>query len=393
MSVKAYAAIVAVGEGVRLNVARICREEGTTRKTFYKWVARYKAFGAAGLEERSRRPKSSPQSIPRELEDEIVRVRKERDAEGLDSGARTIQWKLGDDKRWKGRVPSIATIHRVLVDRGLVEPQPKKRPKSSYCRFEAPAPNECWQIDAMDWVIATGPVVIFNLLDDHSRVLVRSHAAFHATTRIAWIAFCLAAAVWGMPAGMLSDNGLAFSGKLRRVEVFFEHQLREAGVRPMTGRPYHPQTTGKVERFQQTLKKWLRRQPLAATLAELQAQLDRFQQIYNCERRHQGIGNVTPISRWRATPVSGPASEPLAHPDWPARELHSVVEPTGCVTTKDHRFHIGAEWQGRQAVVLVDRTRANVFIDGELVRHFKLRAGRYQPSNRPKTGRRLTRLL
>ena len=393
MSVKGLAAIVAVGEGQDVNVSQICRDEEISRKTFYKYVKRYKAEGLAGLEERSRRPMSSPRATAADLEDEVVRLRKWLvDDQHLDGGARTIQWHLGEAKRWRGRVPAIATIHRILVSRGLVTPEPKKRPKSSYCRFEASAPNERWQIDSMDWVIATGPVVIFNLLDDHSRLLVRSHAAFHATTRIAWIAFCLAAAVWGMPAAMLSDNGLSFSGKLRRFEVFFEHQLREAGVRPITGRPYHPQTTGKVERFQQTLKKWLRRQPLANSLAELQTQLDRFQQIYNHERPHQGIGRKTPISRWRATPAMGPASEPLAHPDWPARTLHDVVDAVGCVTSNEHRFHVGAEWTGKRAVLIVDRNRANVFIDDELVRHYKLKPGRYQPSGRPRGGPRRPRV-
>src|SRR6187397_2095722 len=92
-----------------------------------------------------------------------------------------------------------------------------------------------------------------------------------------------------------------FLRKLRGFEVLFEANLRDGGIRPITGRGYHPQTTGKVERFQQTLKKWLRCQPLARSLRELQAQLDEFCRIYNYERPHQGIGRRIPIERWHAT--------------------------------------------------------------------------------------------
>jgi transposase InsO family protein len=186
-------------------------------------------------------------------------------------GPTTLQSYLWSDPTMKGRVPSVATIHRILVRRGLVTPQPHKRPTSSWVRFEAPRPNEWWQIDFMQWSVATGVVSVFNTIDDHSRVLVRSKAVEHPTTNEAWATFCEATLVWGMPAGVLSDNGLAFSGKLRGFETVFEANLRDAGIRPFTGRPFHPQTTGKVERFQQTLKKRLRKQPLAADVAELQS--------------------------------------------------------------------------------------------------------------------------
>jgi transposase InsO family protein len=282
-SMKAIAAVVALGAGERINVSGVCREAGISRKTFYKWHARYLAEGLDGLEERSRRPKRSPGQVTGPIEELIVRLRKELADDGLDHGATTIQWHLGHhpDMPRARRVPSGATIHRIMVRRGLVTPTPSKRPKSSWCRFEASAPNEWWQIDATDWVIATGPVKLFNVLDDHSRVIVRSRAVLAATGEQAWTTFSQAAQQWGFPAGCLSDNGLCFSGKLRGFEVLFEARLRAVGVRPFTGRPYHPQTTGKVERFQQTLKKWLRRQPLAGDLVELQTQLDEFCRIYN----------------------------------------------------------------------------------------------------------------
>lgn len=394
MSVKATAAAVAVSKGHEINVSALCRREGVSRKTFYKWVDRFRLEGLDGLADRCRRPHSSPGQTPLEVEEEVVRLRKELHDAGLDHGATTIQWHLGRQRDGDaGRVPSVSAIHRILVRRGLVVPQPKKRPKSSWRRFEAAAPNECWQIDAMDWVIATGVVRVFNIIDDHSRLSVGSRVVLEATGEAAWATFCDAAAIWGLPAGTLSDNGLCFSGKLRGFEVLFEANLRDAGVRPITGAPYHPQTTGKVERFQQTLKKWLRRQPLARTLAELQDQLERFRQIYNYERPHQGIGRRTPISRWEATGRSTPADAPLEHPDFAVSCVETSVTADGRARAGRFHIHVGVEWQGQQARVLLDGRHASVFVNGDLVRHLELDPTRtYQPSGRRRGGNRRPRL-
>ena len=395
MSVKATAAAYALDKPARaaINVTAVCREEGVSRAVFYKYVDRVEREGLDGLEERSRRPRTSPLQTPVDVEDLVVRLRKELHDTGLDHGATSIQWHLSRQGGVE-KVPSVATIHRILVRRGLVVPEPRKRPKATFRRFEAPAPNEMWQIDHTDWVISSGMVKIFNIVDDHSRVVIRSRVVAEATSEQAWTTFCEGAQLWGLPAGTLSDNGLCFSGKLRHVEVFFEAQLRDAGVRPITSRAWHPQTAGKVERFQQTLKKWLRkRRRLAGSIEELQADLDEFSRIYNTERPHQGIGRQTPIDRWRATPVAGPAQAALAHPDWSSKNLHVVVRADGCVRADRFKIHVGVEHQDRQALVVVDKTRANVFIDGELIRHLELdRTRTYQPSGRRRGGPRKPRL-
>ena len=316
---RAMAAVLAFVAGEKLNVAAVCRECGVSRKTFYKYVARCRAEGLAGFERRSTRPRRSPLAVAREVEDAVVELRKRLGDEGLDHGATTIQWHLGRDRRFPGRVPSVATVHRILVRRGFVTPQPSRRPKSSWHRFEAPAPNEWWQIDATEWPTCEGMVKVFNIVDDHSRLACRSRVVVTDSSPEAWTTFCEAAARWGLPAGVLSDNGLCFSGKLRGFEVLFEAKLRDAGVRPITGRPYHPQTTGKVERFQQTLKRWLRRQDrrrgLARNRVELQARLDEFVDYYNHQRPHQGIGRTTPHSRWQATPAAT-ASDHQGRQSW-----------------------------------------------------------------------------
>jgi hypothetical protein len=261
-----------------------------------------------------------------------------------------------------------------------VVPQPRKRPHSSFRRFEATAPNELWQTDSIDWVIATGVVKILSFLDDHSRVALRSKALPEATSEATWDTFCEATEAWGVPVGQLSDNGLNFSGKLRGFEVHFERQLRAIGVQAKTSRPFHPQTCGKVERFQQTLKKWLRRQPLAADLAELQAQLDAFVDYYNHQRPHRGIGRLTPAERWAATPPA--INLGIALPS-PAHTSTVGVSRTGVVALGRYRIHIGAQWAGRTARIHHDDTHAAVYIHHQLVRALQLDPSRdYQPSGR-----------
>jgi transposase InsO family protein len=363
-----------------VNVSAFCRQHGLSRETFYAWRRRYEAEGLDGLELRSRAPKTSPQRIGVELEEAIVALRKELDEGGVDAGAGTIQWHLG--RQGRRAVPSEATIWRVLVRRGFVVPEPRKRPRSSWRHFVASAPNELWQADCIDWVTASGPVRILSFLDDHSRVALRVAALREATTDATWATFCQASEVWGVPLGQLSDNGLNFSGRLRGFEVRFETELRAIGVVPKTSRPFHPQTCGKVERFQQTLKKWLRRQPLAADLAGLQAQLDTFVAYYNHQRPHRGIGRRTPAEAWAATPPA--VNLGVALPG-PAQATTNVVDHRGVLRVGRYRIAIGVEWASRQARVHHDDTHAAVFIDHQLVRALTLDPSRsYQPSGRPR---------
>src|ERR1700675_2788389 len=152
ISMRVISAVIAVAEGATVNVARVCRDAGVSRKTFYKWLERYRAEGIEGIAERSRCPLRCPGQTPAEVEDWVVAKRKELADAGLDHGASTVQWHMGQARL--GLIPAMSTIHRIMVRRGLVTAQPHKRPKGSWHRFEAPAPNEWWQIDAMNWTIA-----------------------------------------------------------------------------------------------------------------------------------------------------------------------------------------------------------------------------------------------
>jgi hypothetical protein len=190
---------------------------------------------------------------------------------------------------------------------------------------------------------------------------------------------------------------LCFSGKLRGFEVLFEARLRDAGIRPITGRPYHPQTTGKVERFQQTLKRWLRHQDhrhgLARDVAELQARLDEFVLYYNEERPHQGIGRTTPLSRWQASPPAT-AGQALAHPAPRAPPQQVTIQADGMIRLRGLTIGVGVEWARCQATLITDGNYATVFSGHQLIRHLRIDHTRhYQPTGRPPGGPRRPRHL
>jgi hypothetical protein len=209
----------------------------------------------------------------------------------------------------------VSTIWRVLVRRGLVVPEPKKAPPRVWKRFERERPNELWQIDATHYPLSDGAVVeIINLIDDCSRVNVDAFAVASCTSPTAVQAFNRAAQRYGLPAEVLSDNGRAFTCGDTPIKVVFEATLERLRIIKHHSSPYHPQTCGKVERFHQTQKRWLRHQLQPETLTELQALLDRFRSIYNEQRPHRALKRRTPASVWAEKPKAVPARTATAPP-------------------------------------------------------------------------------
>jgi transposase InsO family protein len=310
--------------------------------------------------------------MPLALAAEIVRVRTTLLAEGLDAGALTIQWHLA---RAHVAVPSASSIIRLLRRRGLVTPQPRKRPRSSFIRFEADLPNQLWQTDATHWVLADGSTAeILNLIDDHSRLLIAATPFRTVKAADAVAVFHQAAGRVGYPAALLSDNAAVFSGASRRGKVLLETELERLGIRCTHAAPYHPQTCGKVERLHQTQKRWLARQPMATTLEELAAQLDRFRIHYNQHRPHRALARRTPQEVFDARVKAGPGS---AAPPVHFRVRYDTVDRHGKVTLRyDSRLHhigLGARHRGKAIVLFVaDRNVRIVDADGELLRELVL---------------------
>ncbi|HVM20035.1 MAG TPA: IS481 family transposase [Egibacteraceae bacterium] len=366
--------------------SEVARQYGVSRRWVITLVQRYQAEGDAGLQPRSRRPRSSPQRTEPALEDLIVELRKELDRDGHEAGAATIAFHL---QQRHGHTPAISTIWRILSARGFVTPQPHKRPKSSYVRFAAEQPNERWQLDITHWALADGTEVeILNLLDDHSRLCLASTARTVFKARDVDDTFRKAAAAYGNPASMLSDNGAVFTGRSRgQGRVALELTLNARGIAFRHSRPYHPQTCGKVERFHQTLKKWLRKQPPAGTLSQLQRQLDGYRTYYNTARPHRALHRTTPQQAYDARPPAVPTGTPLNDEHYRVR--HDRIDTSGVVTLRhDSRLHhigVGRRHAGTDVLILVRDLHVRVLTSqGELVRELTLDPAKdYQPQAGP----------
>ena len=358
----------------------LARAHGISRRWIYKLLERYREGGYPALEPRSRRPHSCSTRTSTEVEAEVVRLRVELIEAGHDGGPQTVLYHLGERM---GTPPSAATVWRILKRNGLITPQPQKRPRSSFVRFVAKLPNETWQVDATPWHLADGrPVEILNFEDDHSRLFLASPA--FPTVRAGDVVdtFHAAAREFDLPASVLSDNAAVFTGRSRGGKVLLELELARLGIQPKHSSTYHPQTCGKVERLHQTLKRFLARQPAAASLADLQRQLDTFRDYYNHRRPHRALDRQTPAavfnSRLKARPADQPA--PVDH-----RVRRDKVDRFGKLTLRYlgrlRHIPVGAAHKNRKVRLLVAGADVRIVtIDGQLLRALTLDPTRsYQP--------------
>ena len=367
--------------------SEVARTYGVSRRWVITLVARFLAEGEPGLQPRSRRPRSSPGRTAQAVEDETVALRKDLDRHGHEAGAATIAAHL-QQRHGPGAVPAVSTIWRILSARGFVTPQPHKRPKSSWQRFVADAPNERWQLDITHYPLGDDTdVEILNILDDHSRLCLDSRARRIFTARDVDTTFTATTSTYGDPAGLLSDNGAVFTGAPRRGgRVALELTCHARGIRFTHSRPYHPQTCGKVERFHQTLKKWLDRQPRPATVRQLQALLDQFRNYYNTVRPHRALDRRTPQQAYQARPKAVPTGTPLDTGHYRVR--HDRIDGSGVITLRHnsrlHHIGLGRRHAGTRVLVLVRDLHIRVLnTDGELLRELTLDPTRdYQPQAR-----------
>lgn len=376
MSVKR---LIAVCDLKELNVKAFCAEHQIGRTTFYAIRQRFEDEGENGLEPRSRAPKHVANKTPVDVEDAIVRIRKELDDEGLDAGAQTIRVHLQNALSELRSVPSASTIWRILSARGLVKADPSKRPAKKYKRFAAERANELWQIDGTDYLLADERTVkIINVIDDGSRYCPASQAHPSESAEAAWSTLCAGFADTAMPARVLSDNAKAFTALLE--------PLAALGINKTASRPYHPQTCGKVERFHQTQAKWLAARPPAATIEQLQALLDQFRHIYNHHRPHRAIGRNTPAAQWAAMPKTGPADRPLQLAATTTIH-HSTVSKHGLAAAGPYLISIGNKHAGNHATTIITTTRADLFIDHHHTRTLTIDPARRVQPLHPRPGR------
>lgn len=343
----------------RLSVTAAAAESGLGRQHLHRLLRRYREGGLEAVEPRSRRPHGNPGRTPESVRERIVALRTELTAGGLDAGPVTIAWHLEQEGL---NAPSTSTIRRVLHGAGLITPEPRKRPRSAWHRFEADAPNELWQSDVTHWQLADGSEVeICSWLDDHSRYLLDCTACGRVDGDDVVATFCAAGEAHGWPAATLTDNAAIHTSRNTCGHNAFEYLLAYLGIAQRSGAPGHPQTQGKIERFHQTFKRWLGQQPPARTLPELQAGLDAFRLLYDEQRPHRALGRRTPAEAYRATPKAHPAGRGASGH---FRLRYDLVDRGARITLRRagrlHHLGIGAAHARQRVLAIVDERAVTV---------------------------------
>jgi transposase InsO family protein len=314
----------------------------------------------------SRRPRSSPARTDPLALQIALKTRQWLREQGLDHGPLSVSDRMERDGL---QPPSRATLARAFLTAGDVRPEPRKRPRAANRRFVYPCPNACWQIDATDWSLADGRrCVIFQVIDDHSRLALASRAAWGETSDDAIAVIDTAIKRWGIPVKLLSDNGRALNpSRLGQTGRLVEH-LRAMGVTPITGKPYKPTTQGKNERFHQTLHKWLNARPPARSLTRLQALIDEHDEYYNTQRAHQALpGRMTPSQAWDATlpadpptPPDGPALPTAPSAATSDETMIKTVQANGHVTWRSCELYLGKNHIGTSVYLIWNATTITI---------------------------------
>jgi transposase InsO family protein len=323
-------AFVHLVDGLGHPVAAACREFGISRKTAYKWLNRSRGDPGADLADRSRRPRRSPRRTGEGLEQRILHL---RDSSGW--GARKIRSFL---ERRHHRVPSITTVHNVLRRHDRIHPPAQAHPPPQ--SFERRGPNELWQLDFK------GPVEVarrrrhpLTVIDDHSRYLLVLQLCNDHTFRTTWQWLWEAFGEFGLPESLLSDNAFGTTHQHPKTLSQFDCKLVRLGIRPLHGRPHHPQTQGKVERLNGTIQRELYPRARTDRLEHFEADADRWRRVYNNLRPHEALGDQPPLSRWRPSPR--PRPDELPPVEYPPGSVLRKVSKVGDINYRGYRILAG----------------------------------------------------
>lgn len=319
------------------------------------------------------------------IRDRVLQLRTELTAHGSDAGADTLHTYLARE----GITISRSTIWRILHRAGQITPQPQKRPRSSWQRFTATQPNETWQSDFTHVRLTTGAdAEVIGWLDDHSRYVLHLSAHHRVTGQVVTDTFQTAATTHGYPSSTLTDNGMVYTTRLAQGGKqaglnAFETLLKLEGITQKNGRPYKPTTQGKIERFWQTLKKYVGQHP-AQTMTGLQHILDEFVTFYNESRPHRALGRRTPAFAYELIPKALPAT-PDSPDVWQVR--YDIVDTGGTITLRHagrlRHLGIGRPHARTEVICLVHSSEATVIThDGNLLAEFTINPAKdYQSKN------------
>lgn len=324
----------------RANIRMLCRRYGICAMTAYKWIYRFQKGGVAALEDRSRRPHTSPRKIALLLEQAIVDLRQRHPA----WGGRKIRQRLL--KIGYQDVPSASTVTAVIRRQGLLDSS-SSRPTRDLQRFEAPAPNALWQMDFKgDFSLLAGRCYPLTVLDDHSRFALGLMACANQQMETVQGHLCTIFRRYGLPHRILADNGGPWGSCGTEGYTKLEVWLIRLGVDMSHSRVCHPQTLGKDERFHRTLKAEVLSQHILTDLGQCQYRFDVWRDIYNLERPHEALQMAVPATRYQ--PSSRTFSELLPSIEYSPEDIVRKVQPTGKFSFHNRLFRIGKAFAGLQ---------------------------------------------
>jgi len=325
------------------SMARLCRCFNISRKVGYKWLARYREAGESGLADRSRRPRHSPRETQEALVAAVLAVRAAHPA----WGGRKIRARLLA-QGWV-QVPAASTITAILHRQGLIDPEESAKHKA-WQRFEAPAPNDLWQMDFKGhFEVIAGRCHPLTVLDDHSRYALGLEACADERQDTVQQRLTVIFRRYGLPRKMLMDNGPPWGAEGQADYSALTVWLLRLGVRVSHARPYHPQTLGKDERFHRTLKAELLQYCPRLELVQCQPRFDAWRLVYNLERPHEALGMAAPVSRYRPSPRSFP--ERLPAMEYGPGDVVRRVYDNGRISFHNRFFRIGKAFRGESVAL------------------------------------------
>lgn len=333
-------------------VSELCRRYGISRKTGYKWLGRYQEGGETGFLDRSRRPLTTSEHIPVEIERAVVRLRTRHPA----WGARKIRQTF--ERRSISPLPAMSTITRVLHRNGMIDPG-ARTPAGPFVRFEHPAPNALWQMDFKGWVrTLEGPCHPLTMLDDCSRFdLCLAALANERTAGVRWQLERVFER-YGLPDTILADNGAPWGSDALHVHTPLTVWLMLLGINVIHIRPYHPQTQGKIERFHRTLKAEVIATRQWRSLEHCQAAFDKWRCVYNFERPHEALNGAVPADRYQ--PSLRPFPGAPAPPEYPSGAILRKVQQGGIISFHGREYRVGKAFRGHY-VQLVETGEEGLF--------------------------------
>jgi transposase InsO family protein len=362
-----YQAVLAVVQD-GWKVTEVAERLGVSRQSVHAWIARYEAGGLAALADRSHRPANCPHQTPPQVEAEICELRRQHPG----WGPRRLEHELA--RRGGEIVPSRSAIYRCLKRHHLVELRRRRKRREEFRRWERERPMELWQMDVMAGVALDdgSELKLVTGIDDHSRFCVACGLVERAVSRAVCGVLLAALARYGVPDEILTDNGKVFTGRFgaRPAEVLFDRICRENGISHRLTGVRSPTTTGKIERFHQTLRRELLCDRSFASLDEAQAAVDAWVEGYNTERPHQALEMATPAQRFRLRALAKDAScLPVdAAEDHRGQWVLRRVGSNGVLSVDNQLFSVANAFKGELVDVFVDETTIQVWSKNHLVK-------------------------